>query len=573
MFVRSLLLALTVGGTVPAQIVGQDPSPLQLERAGRLQEAARAYMDDLIQTPNNVTQLVGLERVLRRLDQLDSIREYVAAAVQSSPRDQGIRELQFRTAAALDGTDSVAVVAAQWMLADPTNDLPYRLWAQWLAQQGNIDGARAVIEQGQVRLGDGRLSSQSAGYAAMDGDWPQAAREWVATVSDDPSLIVLASGSLTRALEGAREELLDALDDGSSTGDWIAAFLMASWDRPGEAWAVLDNALPDDETIAAVLLRRFADRAAELGTPEALRSRGYALERLAEMSTGRAAERARLDAARAFADAGNLVGAQRMLDRLSIATDTASREAAAAMATFIQVLSDAGRVAEAERRFHEWESRMSGHDVSVVKERLAWGWVRQGELDRAESLLSQDSSVGTQAILGWVSLYRGDLSGAQERFRAAGPYTQSRAEATRRARILVILERVQGGSLPEFGEALLQMARGDTGRAVLGLHDVASLLPPHGGRAEILVYAAEFAAAVADTALAEELLLEAIGAEPDGPSASAAELALATIYSATGRNEEAARLLEHLVLNFPESAVVPQARRLLDQVRGAIPRT
>jgi tetratricopeptide (TPR) repeat protein len=530
-------------------------------------------MESLVRTPDNVSQLAGLERVLRRLDQLDSIRRYVTAAVQASPRDPAIRELQFRMAAALDGSDSVAVVAAQWIVTDSTSDMPYRLWAQWLAEQGNVDGARVVIEQGQARLGDRRLSPQSAAYAAMAGDWPDAARQWVATVADDPSLLVLASGSLRRAPQGAREELLNALGDGSPTGEWISAFLMAAWDRAEEAWTALDHALPSNDAVAATLLRQFADRAAELGTPEALRSRGYALERLAEMSVGRAAERARLDAARAFADAGNLAGAQRMLDRLTITADTNSREAATAMATFIQVLSEAGRVAEAEERFREWESRMSSRDVSAVKENLAWGWVRAGELDRAEAVLSEEWSVGAQAIRGWVALYRGDLSEAQDRFQEAGPYTRSRTEATSRSRAMVMLERVRGGSLPELGAAMLLVAQGDTVRAVERMREAARLVPPGGGRAELLVHAAELAVAAADTGSAEGLLLEATEVEPEGPSAPAAELALATIYAATDRNEEALRRLEYLVLNFPGSAVVPQARRLLDQVRGVIPKT
>ena len=119
--------------------------------------------------------------------------------------------------------------------------------------------------------------------------------------------------------------MLRALADWSPGGDWIAAFLLATWDRSAEGWSLLDRSLPGSDALAAVLLRRFADRNGELGTPEALRARGYALERLAERSIGSTAQRARLDAARAFADAGNLAGAERMLDRLAISADTTSR--------------------------------------------------------------------------------------------------------------------------------------------------------------------------------------------------------------------------------------------------------
>jgi hypothetical protein len=38
-----------------------------------------------------------------------------------------------------------------------------------------------------------------------------------------------------------------------------------------------------------------------------------------------------------------------------------------------------------------------------------------------------------------------------------------------------------------------------------------------------------------------------------------------------GDNAAAAARLEHLILTFPESSLVPQARRELDVVRSAVP--
>jgi len=32
-------------------------------------------------------------------------------------------------------------------------------------------------------------------------------------------------------------------------------------------------------------------------------------------------------------------------------------------------------------------------------------------------------------------------------------------------------------------------------------------------------------------------------------------------------------ILEHLILTYPRSALVPQARRKLDEARGAVPKT
>jgi TolA-binding protein len=39
-----------------------------------------------------------------------------------------------------------------------------------------------------------------------------------------------------------------------------------------------------------------------------------------------------------------------------------------------------------------------------------------------------------------------------------------------------------------------------------------------------------------------------------------------------GKQGEAITALEELILEYPESAVAPQARRLLDSVRGGVPK-
>jgi outer membrane protein assembly factor BamD (BamD/ComL family) len=40
-----------------------------------------------------------------------------------------------------------------------------------------------------------------------------------------------------------------------------------------------------------------------------------------------------------------------------------------------------------------------------------------------------------------------------------------------------------------------------------------------------------------------------------------------------GRTAEAVQRLEHLILTYPGSAFVPEARRELERARGAIPRS
>jgi hypothetical protein len=45
------------------------------------------------------------------------------------------------------------------------------------------------------------------------------------------------------------------------------------------------------------------------------------------------------------------------------------------------------------------------------------------------------------------------------------------------------------------------------------------------------------------------------------------------LFISARRGEEAVEILEHLILTYPQSALVPQARRKLDEARGAVPRT
>ena len=239
----------------------------------------------------------------------------------------------------------------------------------------------------------------------------------------------------------------------------------------------------------------------------------------------------------------------------------------------IRVLADAGQLAEAEARFFEWETRLRGDDVDDLRQRIAWGWILQPELDRASAVLANDSSVTGQAIRGWIALYRGELATAKEYFTAAGPSSQSREEATRRASMLVLLQRIQVPSSFQLGEALLRAARGDTTEAVEQLETVATTFPATAGRAEVLVYAGQLLSRQSDYENAVRVFDVAFHADSAGPSAPAAELALAVALVKLGRPQTAAPRLEHLILTYQESALVPQARRLFDQINGMIPKS
>jgi hypothetical protein len=198
--------------------------------------------------------------------------------------------------------------------------------------------------------------------------------------------------------------------------------------------------------------------------------------------------------------------------------------------------------------------------------------MRAGELARADSAIAPDSSVEGLALGGRIRLFRGDIAGAISRFKAAGPYTKDREEATRRTALLALLQPLDRDSFPELGRALLLLEQGDSAQAAAGLEQVGMGLGPQHGGAEFTLLAGRLHQQTGNPKDAERLFRAAAASDAPG-TAPAAELALADLLVSSQRPGEAVAVLEHLILTYPQSALVPQARRQLDEARGAVPKT
>lgn len=572
MRVRSGVLGAVLALVPLASLGGQTAvEALVLERQGRYAEAAALYRGVLARNPTDLAALMGLERAYGELGLPDSLAPFVDRAVAADPASRVLREVQLRVWAEQWGADSARAVAERWMAAQPESPAPYREWAFWLAASGDAHAARQVLDRGRLALGTVMMAADAARLLTLLGDWQAAAAEWRVAVAADPAELDAAAAALARTPLPERDAVLELVAGGPPRlARWLAADLLLAWARAGEAWIALAEALPAEPGAAAALLRRFVERTRQSASAEAARARGFALERLAQLTDGAEAARARIEAARAFADAGDLRAAERLLDRLA-GSGAARPSDALAMTTLIRVLAEAGDVDEAEARFREWAPRLTPDDADLLREALAWALVTRGELDRAAGLLRAERTVGAEAVRGWIALYRGELDSAVAHFRAAGPYGRSREEATRRSQMLALVERVTAPRLPELGRGLLALARGDTLGAVGDVARAAERLPPAGGRADLLAFAGEAAAQVRAYDRAEPLLRAALAADSAGPAAPAALYTLAAVALARGERDRAAAHLERLILDYPASALVPQARRLLGRVRGMIP--
>ena len=585
--------------SLSAQAIGQG---FELERAGHYDQAASIYFATLRAEPANVSALLGLERVLPPLNRLSELLPAARRATAASPANVALRGILLRTYVALNEPDSARAVALRWAAASPRDEAPYREWAIALEDAHRHADARAVLLSGRQAIGrPGAFGIELAELDRLTGDWPGAAREWAAALPDAPAQLTNAVSELADAPEAERERIARVLTGDGAEGEGegegeggqsgesavltrrLAAELLLGWGQAARAWTVFAPTVASPSSDALFALKRFADVAGTRGTPDARRVRGLALARYGEMAPEPEAARAWADAARAFVEAGDRAAARDVLERVARDSSAPPDVQQLAQSAVVEALIDGGQLEEAARQLAR-DRRLSTDDRAGLSRRLARARIAAGDVDGAEVALANDSSVEGLAVAGWIALYRGRLKRAQELFQAAGPYAGDRRDATERSEALALLQQVPRDSLPELGSALLLVARGDSTGAVAALARAADRLDViaggeggEGGRPDILLVAGRIAARPGGgleqqrTALA--LFAEVVRSGGRGAAAPAAELEWARLLVRQGQSADAIQHLEHLILSYPGSAVVPEARRELERAKGAIPKS
>src|SRR5438034_1409556 len=571
--VTSLVLVLSAdpGRTARGQAIGPG---FELERSGRYADAASVYLSTVRGDPTNLPALLGLERTLFVLNRMPELLPLVQNARGRLPESAALRSLELRVYAALNQLDSLETIARRWAATAPQSEQPYREWGQALADHRMWDEARRAFLVGRRTLGgDGTLAIELAQLEQRTGNWEAAAAEWGRAVTRSPDIGPTAESQLADAPAAVHDRVARVLTAPgvSARARRLGAEVLLTWGQPTAAWAAMESTLGDSETPDA--LRRFADLAGGLTTAAGHRARGVALARWADLVPWQQASRARAEAVRELLEAGDKVAARRVLEGLTTDSAAPAEAHAIAEAALLQVLVADGQLDVAQERLTR-ATAITADDLAALRLALSQARVARGELDRAETVLGEDSSVAVVAQRGWIALYRGNLKAAMDDFRLAGPYATDRAAATERTAMMAMLQRIPQQSSPDLGAALLTLARGDSVAASNALRRAAAKLPEQGGRLEVLLLAGQLAAQKggdqAQTATA--LFDEVVRAGGEGAAPAAAELEWARLLVRRGQNAEAIPHLEHLILTYPSSAFVPEARRVLERATAAIRR-
>jgi tetratricopeptide (TPR) repeat protein len=180
---------------------------------------------------------------------------------------------------------------------------------------------------------------------------------------------------------------------------------------------------------------------------------------------------------------------------------------------------------------------------------------------RARAALAATGVEGDSSdAAGWLALYDGNLKVARGLLRGG---TESSPEL---ALALGLVARLKVDSAPAVGHAFLALAKGDSAGAAAQFVVAGDSTPAV--RSLLLATAAQIDLALGSEDQAVALWTRVLDQDKDSPEAPQVELEWARLLRRRGDATGAANHLEHLILTYPGSSLVPQARRELDLVRN-----
>ena len=549
---RSLLGGLTaaVALLLPARTVAQEAAgtlisrAIEHENAGRLADAASAWRE-VIAVGATLSGVLGLERTYAMMGEEAELLPLLDSLIPITPNEPQLRSVQLRTYLALGRDRDARVAFVAWRDLRPADVAPYRDYARVLLFNNRTAAADSVLQEAIGTLGNPRaLLLESAQLRAALGRWGEAAEAWRETMRDQAYFESATVFSLQPAPSDARDLIRQQLMvAGTPIGARQAmALLELGWGAPRDGWRVLQDLSPTDTTVA--VWRAFAE--------EAERAQAWGAARDALVAV-HAARREATVAKRAATAALQSSDAETAL-RMSRAARQAAGPDPELLGLELDALARLGRAAEAEEALRS--AGLQDDQRRGYARTIAWAWIRAGDVPRARAALADAPLDAEDAVAGWLALFDGDLATARTALRNGD---LSAAEAVH---ALALLSRTTATHSPTIGRAFLELARGDTTQAVrtyvVAAAEVSEAAPL------LLTMAARLETARRADAAALPLWSTVAIDHSAAPEAAEARLEWGRLLLRRGDARGAREQFEELILTYPKSALVPQARRELD---------
>jgi tetratricopeptide (TPR) repeat protein len=555
-----VVVALGFAGAGEARAQTESPEVLraiELENAGKYREAIPIYREAMRTHPTPIVVL-GLERSYHEIGMSDSLLAPLDTVLTKFPREPLYHVVHLRTYQILRRYDALRAAFERWVRDDPRSPAPYSEYARVLIQLGRPASADSIIQRAKSSLGSTRdLQYETAQLRAAMGEWEPSAIAWRQALANDPLLSSAATYALTPTPAGLRPAIRRILSMAPPERGARRALadLEIAWGEPQAAWEALRGLPPDTATVS--VWEDFGDRAM-------IEERfGLARDAFGAAVRARRTPALALKAATASLRAGSPAEVFTLVPMTEWPSDP-SRAANDYVPLHVEALSALARGSEAEALVAKYDRYLAPGQHARMARLLASAWVRSGDLAHAQqSLRAAGADADSSDAAGLIALYEGRLDAARALLRG------SREQSADMALVLGIVSRVRGDAAPQLGAAFLALARGDSAAAAQRFAEAAERHPE--AASAILLAAARVHAARNDTKSAVAVWQRIVEQYASAPEAAEAELEWARALRRSGDRAGAIAHLEHLILNAPQSALLPQARRELDLVRGTVP--
>ena len=526
------------------------------EAAGRAAEALTEYRTAMA-SGMLVPALLGMERAYAQLGQTDSLVPLVDSLLRVTPRDVTIRTVQLRVLRALDRETAARDAFRDWVRAAPRDPAPYREWARVLLAEGRTATVDTVLAEATMVLGSNQaLALEAAQLRVALGQWREAAAAWRDAFGAQSYLESAAIYSLRAAPPEHRRTVRAVLvgDPVTLAARRVLSTLELGWGNSREAWSALRDLPPNDEVGAA--WSTFAEDAERSGAWLAARDALLALQQW------RPDQQRALRAATFALEGGDAASALALT--AYAATDMSDSTAARTVTPVVlRAYAALGRGADAAQALQQAQRFLAPAVIDGLRREVAWAWVRGGDVTQARAALGTAPLAADDELAGWLALYEGDLRAARLGLRRADPTSGDAVTA------LAVLVRTAAVQSPSVGAAFLALARHDTASATARFMAAADATPD--AAPVLLLTAARLQQRQGRSREATQVWSRLVEHHAAAPEATEAALEWGRLLRQQGDRAGAIARLEHLILTWPQSALVPQARRELEQARGTIP--
>jgi tetratricopeptide (TPR) repeat protein len=530
---------------------------LDLESTGKYREAVPLFRAAL-HTTTGGNALLGLERVYTELGFADSLLAPLDTLIASNPRDETYRTVQLRTLQGLGRDAELRRAFDSWVTVAPASAVPYREYARLLLEKNHAAAADTVLAHAKQTLGSTKdLQLELAQARAAEGQWIESAQAWRQALVTADYLEQAAAYALAPTPSASRQAIRDIFlaPPIAVSSRRALADLETTWGSPSDGWNALKDLPPD--SAAAEAWSEFAGRS------ETEDRWTFARQALESALRWKHTPELALRAATAAMNSGDAPAALRLAP-MSDANGDSALVAKSYLPLQARALATLGRPSEAERLVSAYDRFLTPGAKNLLTRIIAWGWVRTGDMNQARAALAASGPEGDSSdAAGWLALYEGNIKSARTLLRGGTESTPELALA------LGLVARLKIDSAPAIGKAFLTLARNDTSGAAAQFVAAAAQTPV--ARSMLLLTAAQLESALDRETAAIALWTRILGADGDTPEAPEAELEWARLLRKRGDVPSATAHLEHLILTYPQSALLPQARRELELVKSAIP--